>query len=139
MSLVRTSGFRVNLRIVVVGMVLAVLGSTPSLWARSPVRQYSQSLRAEFYWDRFYFPNCGYQWAACAMEIDDNSPLRAIGMQSGDIITRLDDIVLTNLDSLDQHYCWTKVRYYRGEKNPYDQKKRRYTKEIHIRSSDCAH
>ncbi|TWT64536.1 hypothetical protein [Rubinisphaera italica] len=62
-------------------------------------------------------------WGARIMDLDPNSPLHDLGLQSGDVITRLDKITIANnmkrrnrnepwqIVQMDNHYGPTKVRY----------------------------
>ena len=106
--------------------------ATPSI-ARSPVRKYSPTLRGEFYIDRFYFPGYGWHTAVGVIDLDEDSPLHAAGVKRFDVITRLDNIRVTNLERLEKHYCWTSVRYYR------DKNRTSFTRRFHISDSSCNH
>ncbi len=125
---------RRTIAITVFAAVFCALSPT-EVQARSPVRHYSQSLDAEFYMDRFYFPGSGYQWAACVESVDDDSPLHAVRIRPGDIVTRLDNVRVTNARELDRHYCWTTFRFFRSHgDNPYETNRLCYNRRFHIPS-----
>lgn len=130
-------GVRRHVTIVVVLAAALSLFSADAM-ARSPLRHYSPSLGAKFYWDRFNFPGYGTQWAACVESLDDDSPLHQAGVRPGDIVTRLDDVRIRSLRELDRHYCWTTIRFFRSHgDNPYRGDRSCYDRKVHIPSSDC--
>ena len=111
--------------------------ATPAV-ARDPVEKYSPMLRGTFYVDRFLFHNIGWEPAACVVALDNDSPLHAAGVKPGDLITRLDNVFVTNFERLEKHYCWTSVRYWRSpDGDPDSRKKTVHTQRCHIASSRC--
>lgn len=120
-------------------LALAAVWVAAPATARSPVRGYSEVLAGNFAIDSFNFPGYGRYTAAAVIELDDHSPLHQAGVRAGDIITRLDNIRVTNLARLDGHYCWTTVRFFRPRNaNPWDEGgKTCYQREIHIPNGRC--
>lgn len=73
---------------------------------------YSQALGAEFRVETFNLPAFGQFIGVRLVSAPNwNSPLRNLGLQAGDVITRLDGVRVTNLTELENHYSWTEVRY----------------------------
>ncbi len=125
-------------------VALAVLMGWALSWtaapamARSPEERYSPMLRGTFYVDRFLFHRIGWQPAACVVHLDHDSPLHAAGVRPGDLITRLDNVFVTNLGRLERHYCWTSVRYWRSpDGDPDSRRKTVHTSRMHIPNSRC--
>ncbi|MDX1964256.1 MAG: hypothetical protein SFX18_13970 [Pirellulales bacterium] len=100
------------------------LGATSAL-ANDPVQKYalldpstgtpaytSLKLKAQFRVENFFLPAFGNFTAVRLVSIPaPDSPLNALGLQPGDVITRLDGIRTDNLAQLENHYSWTQVRY----------------------------
>ncbi len=73
---------------------------------------YSQALGAEFRVENFSLPAFGQFTGVRLVSAPNwNSPLRKLGLQAGDVITRLDGVRVDNLGELENHYSWTEVRY----------------------------
>jgi hypothetical protein len=73
---------------------------------------YSPSLGAEFRVENFFLPAFGqFTGVRLVSTPNFNSPLRNLGLQAGDVITRLDGVRVDNLAELENHYSWTQVRY----------------------------
>ena len=73
---------------------------------------YSPSLGAEFRVENFFLPAFGQFTGVRLVSVPSfDSPLRNLGLQPGDVITRLDGVRTDNLNELENHYSWTQVRY----------------------------
>lgn len=73
---------------------------------------YSPALGAEFRVENFFLPAFGQFTGVRLVSAPNwNSPLRKLGLQAGDVITRLDGVRVDNLGELENHYSWTEVRY----------------------------
>jgi hypothetical protein len=108
-----------SLRFLVLGLVAAVAFSGSAASAAPPQIQklvvggsYSPTLGAEFRVETFFLPAFGQFTGVRLVSVPDwNSPLRTLGLQPGDVITRLDGVRVDNLAQLENHYNWTQVRY----------------------------
>jgi S1-C subfamily serine protease len=73
---------------------------------------YSPTLGAQFRVETLFLPAFGNFTAVRMVSLPDaGSPLNALGLQPGDVITRLDGIRTDNLAELENHYSLTQVRY----------------------------
>ena len=78
-----------------------------------PAGRYSPSLRAWFVVSQnFTLPWYQYQFPGARItRMQPNSPLQRIGLQPGDVITRLDNMRVACYGELDNHFDWSTVRY----------------------------
>lgn len=73
---------------------------------------YSRRLGARFLVQQLYLPQFGHFWAArIVSEPAWDSPLRQLGLEEGDVITRLDGLPVTSTQELERHVLDTGVRY----------------------------
>lgn len=72
---------------------------------------YSPRLLGNFQIRSFYLPNYGNFRAVRITSLDNNSPLRDIGLRAGDVITRLDGVQIHNPSELERHAYDTTVRF----------------------------
>jgi hypothetical protein len=109
-----------SLRALALGLVAALTLSGSAAWASNPPQKlkmviggsYSPALGAEFRVENFFLPAFGQFTGVRLVSAPEwNSPLRMLGLQAGDVITRLDGIRVDNLAQLENHYSWTEVRY----------------------------
>lgn len=76
---------------------------------------FSRKLGARFLVQQMYLPQFGNFWAArIVSEPEMNSPLRQLGLEQGDVITRLDGIPVMNTQELERHILDTGVRFIRA-------------------------
>jgi len=75
---------------------------------------YSVRLQGHFQIRDFFVPQYGNFCAVRIASLDQSSPLRQIGLRSGDVITRLDGVRIDNLSELDRHAYDTAVRFIRS-------------------------
>lgn len=76
--------------------------------------QYSPRLKAWFVVRTFQLPGFApFRAVRLTTEPDFDSPLLAIGLRQGDVITRLDGIPVTNFRELENHFDQTTVRFIR--------------------------
>jgi S1-C subfamily serine protease len=75
---------------------------------------YSVRLQGHFQIRNLYVPQYGNFRAARITSLSQSSPLRDIGLRSGDVITRLDGVRVDNLRELDCHAYNTSVRFIRS-------------------------
>jgi len=108
-----------SLRALALGLVAALAFSGSAALASPPQIQkmvvggsYSPTLGAEFRVENFFLPAFGQFTSVRLVSVPEwNSPLRNLGLQPGDVITRLDGVRVDNLAELENHYSWTQVRY----------------------------
>ncbi|MGC4007271.1 MAG: hypothetical protein QM811_30740 [Pirellulales bacterium] len=73
---------------------------------------WSPTLKAQFRVEQFFLPQHGqFVGVRLTSEPAWNSPLRTLGLQAGDVITRLDGVRVDNTAQLENHYGWTNVRF----------------------------
>jgi len=73
---------------------------------------YSPSLRAQFRVETFNLPAFGqFVGVRLVSQPDFGSPLNTLGLNAGDVITRLDGVRVDNLAELENHFSWTQIRY----------------------------
>jgi hypothetical protein len=73
---------------------------------------YSPRLGARFLIQQMYLPQFGSFWAArIVSQPEFNSPLRQLGLDEGDVITRLDGLPVINTMELERHILQTGVRF----------------------------
>lgn len=73
---------------------------------------FSPRLGARFLVQQMYLPQFGNFWAArIVSEPAWDSPLRQLGLEEGDVITRLDGLPVMNTQELERHVLDTGVRY----------------------------
>ena len=76
---------------------------------------FSRRLGARFVVQKFYLPEFGsFFGARLVSEPEHGSPLRQLGLEQGDVITRLDGTPVTDTDELEKHILDTNVRYIRA-------------------------
>lgn len=102
-------------RVLLVAVTALSLLSASTCPARSPIRKYSKNLKGKFYVDDFYFPGFGWHRAVGVISLDEDSPLHQADVKRFDVITRLDNIRVTDLERLEKHYRRTKVRFFRND------------------------
>lgn len=78
---------------------------------------YSPSLEALFVIRKFRLRDQIFFGARLVEDPDPESPLRALGLRAGDVITRLDGYSLNSYRELDRHFDDTSVRYVRHRSN----------------------
>lgn len=109
-----------SLRALALGLVAALTLSGSVVMASNPPQiqkmivggSYSPTLGAEFRVENFFLPAFGQFTGVRLVSVPEwNSPLRTLGLQPGDVITRLDGVRVDNLAELENHYNWTQVRY----------------------------
>ena len=85
-----------------------------------PAAYYAWRLGAEFEIQTLQIPGYVFRAARIVSEPEFGSPLNQLGLQVGDVITRLDGIPVTNYAELDRHAHRTVVRYIKaaGETGP---------------------
>jgi hypothetical protein len=76
-----------------------------------PSAYYAYRLGAEFEIQTMQIPGYVFRAARIVSEPEFGSPLNQLGLQVGDVITRLDGIPVTNYAELDRHAYRTVVRY----------------------------
>lgn len=92
-------------------------GETPfAIDPNSGRRAYhSERLGADFLIQKIRIAGFDSFWAArIVSRPESNSPLRQLGLDVGDVITRLDGVPLTNYEELERHIVETDVRYIRS-------------------------
>lgn len=88
------------------------LMQTTNAFGHSPVKEYVPSLKGTFAIFSLEIPGRGRVWGASAVELDDDSPLKRIFLNSpGEFITHLDGRPATSFRELDNHYDWTTVHW----------------------------
>lgn len=109
-----------SLRALTLGLVaaLALSGSAaladdePQTYKMIVGGSYSPSLGAEFRVETFNLPAFGQFTGVRLVSVPSfDSPLRNLGLQPGDVITRMDGVRTDNLAELENHYSWTQIRY----------------------------
>ena len=108
-----------SLRVLCLGLVAAfaltgsaALATEPQGYKMIAGGSYSASLGAEFRVETFHLPAFGQFTGVRLVSVPDaNSPLRTLGLQPGDVITRLDGVRADNLAELENHHSLTQVRY----------------------------
>lgn len=108
-----------SLRPLTLGLLaLLTLSVSPALAGGPPQYKliaggsYSPSLGAEFRVETFSLPAFGQFTGVRLVSAPNwNSPLRKLGLQPGDVITRMDGVRTDNLAELENHYSWTQIRY----------------------------
>lgn len=103
------------------GMEKEVAVTTQSQVNGRPVRElrmmrafYSQTLQASFLINRYRLGPHTFFAARVIGRPESTSPLNRLGLHSGDLITRLDDVRVDNYEELDRHFAETSVRYIRA-------------------------
>ncbi len=87
--------------------------------AGQPSAYYAWRLGAEFEIQTIQVPGYVFRAARIVSEPEFGSPLNQLGLQVGDVITRLDGIPVTNYAELERHAYRTVVRYVKaGTINP---------------------
>ena len=108
------------LRSLAFGLLALLTISATTVFANEPPQtyklifggSYSPSLGAEFRVETFNLPAFGQFTGVRLVSVPSfDSPLRNLGLQPGDVITRLDGVRTDNLNELENHYSWTQVRY----------------------------
>jgi hypothetical protein len=79
--------------------------------AGQPSGYYAWRLGAEFEIQTMQIPGYVFRAARIVSEPEFGSPLNQLGLQIGDVITRLDGIPVTNYTELDRHAHRTVIRY----------------------------
>jgi len=109
-----------SLRVVCFGLLALLSLNAASVMADEPPQtykliaggSYSPSLGAEFRVETFNLPAFGqFTGVRIVSEPSFDSPLRKLGLQAGDVITRMDGVRTDNLAQLENHYSWTQIRY----------------------------
>ena len=73
---------------------------------------FSPRLGARFLIQQMHLPQFGSFWAARIVSVPEfDSPLRQLGLDEGDVITRLDGIPVMNTRELERHILDTGVRF----------------------------